>query len=79
MTPHRPILAVVAGCALSVLLTGRELNAQPFDAPSPIQLGGSASVVFYGSRIADPEPVSDGSSVGRGGSIPPRDRAFGSP
>ena len=58
MTPRRPVLAVVAGCALSVLLMGRELNAQPVDAPSPIQLGGSAGVVFhlptFGARLCVP-------------------------
>jgi hypothetical protein len=47
MTPRRPVLAIVAGCALSVLLTGRDLNAQPVDAPSHTQLGGSAGVVFF--------------------------------
>ena len=37
---------------------GRELNAQPVDAPSPIQLGGSAGVVFhlptFGARLCVP-------------------------
>jgi len=47
MTPRRPVLAIIAGCALSVLLTGGRLNAQPVDAPSPTQLGGSAGVVFF--------------------------------
>jgi hypothetical protein len=58
MTPRRTVLAVVAGCALSVLLTPRDLNAQPLNAPSRIQLGGSAGVVFFlptlGARLSVP-------------------------
>ena len=58
MPPPRPVLAVVAGCALSVLLTGRDLNAQPVDGPSPAQLGGSAGIVFFlptfGARLSVP-------------------------
>lgn len=37
---------------------GRDLNAQPVDAPSPMQLGGSAGVVFFlptfGARLGVP-------------------------
>jgi hypothetical protein len=47
MTPCRPVLAFIAGCALSILLMGRDLNAQPVDAASHIQLGGSAGVVYF--------------------------------
>ena len=47
MTPRRPLLAILAGCALSILLTGRNLNAQPLDAPSAIQLGGSVGAVYF--------------------------------
>lgn len=58
MTSRRPVLAIIAGCALSVLLTGRDLNAQPVDAPLPTQLGGSAGVVFllptFGARLSVP-------------------------
>jgi hypothetical protein len=46
MTPCRPALAIIAGCALFVLFTGQDLNAQPVDAPST-QLGGSAGAVFF--------------------------------
>ena len=57
MTPRRSALAIVAGCALCVLLTGRDLDAQPVDAP-PSQLGGSAGVVFFlptfGARLSVP-------------------------
>ena len=57
MTPRQPVLAIV-GCALSVLLAGRDLNAQPVDASSAIQLGGSAGVVFFlptfGVRVSVP-------------------------
>lgn len=57
MTRRRPALAIIAGCALSVLFTGRDLNAQPVDAP-PTQLGGSAGVVFFlptfGARLSVP-------------------------
>lgn len=58
MTPGRTVLAIVTGCTLLVLLTGRDLNAQPVDAPLPIQLGGSAGVVFFlptfGARLSVP-------------------------
>jgi len=58
MAPRRPVLAIIAGCALSFLLTGRNLNGQPVDAPSPIQLGGSAGVVLslptFGARLSVP-------------------------
>ena len=57
MTPRRPALAIVAGCALFVLCTGGTLNAQPLDA-SLTQLGGSAGVVFFlptfGARLSIP-------------------------
>lgn len=58
MTPRRAILAAVAECALCALLTGREVDAQPVEPPSPIQLGGSAGVVFhlptFGARLSVP-------------------------
>ena len=57
MTRRRPALAIIAGCALFVLFTGRDLYAQPVDAP-PTQLGGSAGVVFFlptfGARLSVP-------------------------
>jgi hypothetical protein len=56
MASRRSALAIIAGCALSVLLTGPDLNAQPVDAFS--QLGGSAGVVFFlptfGARLSVP-------------------------
>jgi hypothetical protein len=58
MTPHGAVLAIVAGCALSVLSTARDLNAQPVDAPPHIQFGGSAGVVYFlptfGARLGVP-------------------------
>src|SRR5258707_7721215 len=58
MTPRRTVLALIAGCALSVLLSARDLDAQPVDTPSSIQLGGSAGVVFhlptFGARLSVP-------------------------
>ena len=58
MTPRRTVPALIAGCALSVLLTGRNLNAQPVETRSPTQLGGSAGVVFFlptfGARLSVP-------------------------
>ena len=57
MTPRQPVFAIVAGCVLFVLL-GRDVNAQPADVPSPIQLGGSAGVVLilpiFGARLSVP-------------------------
>src|SRR5688572_30334661 len=44
---RQPVLAVVARCALFVLLAERNVNAQPVDVPSSIQLGGSAGVVLF--------------------------------
>lgn len=56
--PRGPLPAIVAGCALSALLTGRDVNAQPADAPARTQIGGSAGVVFYlptfGARLSVP-------------------------
>jgi hypothetical protein len=58
MTPRRRVLAILAGCAISVLLAGRNLDAQPVDAASRIQLGGSAGVVVFlptfGARLSVP-------------------------
>jgi hypothetical protein len=58
MTLRRTVPAIVTGCALFVLMTGRDLNAQPVDAPSRIQFGGSAGVVFFlptfGARLSVP-------------------------
>ena len=58
MTPRRPVPAIVAGCVLSVLLIGRDLNAQPVEAPPRTQLGGSVGVVFFlptfGARLSVP-------------------------
>ena len=57
MTPQRAVLAIVAGSAL-VLLTARDLDAQPLDPPSHIQFGGSAGVVYFlptfGARLSVP-------------------------
>ena len=47
MTSRRQVRAIVAGCALFVLLTGWNVNAQPADARPRTQLGGSAGVVFF--------------------------------
>lgn len=56
MRPRRPRLAI--GCALCVLLASRDVNAQPADERSPIQLGGSAGVLFFlptiGARLSVP-------------------------
>jgi hypothetical protein len=58
MARFRPVGATVVACALCVLLTARDLKAQPADAPSPIQLGGSAGVIFFlptlGARLSIP-------------------------
>ena len=58
MTPHRAVLAIAAACALSVLLSAGDLDAQPIDPPSSIQLGGSAGVVYFlptfGARLSVP-------------------------
>lgn len=58
MRPRRAALAIVAGCALSALLTARDLHAQPVDPPSPIQVGGSAGFVYFlptfGARLSVP-------------------------
>jgi hypothetical protein len=58
MTPRRTVRAVLAGCALSVLLSAPDVDAQPVDAPSSIQIGASAGVVFYlptlGARLSIP-------------------------
>ena len=57
MTPRRPAPAIIAGCALFVLFTGGNLNAQPRDAPLA-HVGGSAGVVFFlptfGARLSIP-------------------------
>src|SRR4051812_32020566 len=58
MTPRRPVLAIVAGCAVSVLLIARDVKAQPPEAPARTQIGGSAGVVFFlptfGGRLSVP-------------------------
>jgi hypothetical protein len=58
MAPCRPVVATLVICALCVLLTARDLKAQPVDAPAPVQLGGSAGVIFFlptfGARLSVP-------------------------
>lgn len=57
MTPRRSVPAIVIGCAL-VVMTGRDVEAQGVATPAPIQLAGSAGVVFFlptfGVRLSVP-------------------------